>query len=104
VPQNPGAPLTLRSTDWLLMAVCSTLHLNRGVGGWQWTGLHPYERWSWGRDGQLGLFQDTQATVPFELPLRPYSAVRAGPETLTLNLFTRRLGWLLQVSSTADAG
>jgi xanthine dehydrogenase accessory factor len=54
--------------------------------------------WFWGPDGRMGLFQECAATVALKIAAPPRVLLfGAGPETLTLNLFTARVGWLLQV-------
>jgi xanthine dehydrogenase accessory factor len=99
LPQIPGAPLTRALNR--LVADGGVLNVGISVEGAQigsgQASIHD-ETWSWGRDGQLGLFQDTQETVALRIAAPPRILLfGAGAETLTLNLFTRRLGWLLQV-------
>jgi xanthine dehydrogenase accessory factor len=99
LPQIPGAPLT-RALNRLL-ADGGVLDVGISIAGSEvGSGQASIqdESWSWGRDGQLGLFQDTQATVALRIAAPPRILLfGAGPETLALNLFTHRVGWLLQV-------
>jgi xanthine dehydrogenase accessory factor len=99
LPQIPGAPLTRALNR--LVADGGVLDVGLSVEGSEvgsgQAAIHD-ETWSWGRDGQLGLFQDTQATVALRIAAPPRILLfGAGPETLTLNLFIRQVGWLLQV-------
>jgi xanthine dehydrogenase accessory factor len=99
LPQIPGAPLTRALNR--LVAAGGVLEVGLSIDGTE-TGSGRAtvqgEAWSWGRDGQSGLFRDGEATAALRIPAPPRIMLfGAGPETLTLNLFTRRVGWLLQV-------
>jgi xanthine dehydrogenase accessory factor len=99
LPQIPGAPLTralqrlVGEAGVLDVGIVPTGD-DTGSGYARLGGA----RWSWGRDGQ-------PAAPPETVDLRRIQVVSpprillfgAGPETLTLSVFTRRLGWLLQV-------
>ncbi len=99
LPQTPGAPLTRALNR--LVAEGGVLDIGISVEGPEVGSGQASIRgttWSWGCDGQLGLFQETPATVALRIAAPPRILLfGAGPETLTLNLFTRRVGWLLQV-------
>jgi xanthine dehydrogenase accessory factor len=103
LPQIPGAPLTRALHR--LVADGGVLDVGISIAGPEVgsgrASIHDEthdETWSWGRDGQLGLFQNTPATVALRIVAPPRILLfGAGPETLTLNLFSRRVGWLLQV-------
>jgi xanthine dehydrogenase accessory factor len=98
LPQIPGAPLTRALNR--LVAEGGVLDVGISIDGSEvgsgQAAVHG-ELWSWGRDGQLRL-HDGEAAVAVRIAAPPRILLfGAGPETLTLNLFTRRVGWLLQV-------
>jgi xanthine dehydrogenase accessory factor len=99
LPQIPGAPLTRALTR--LADSGGVLDIGISVDGPQTGSGQAYlrgEGWTWGPDGQLGLFQETGGTAVLRIAAPPRILLfGSGPETLTLNLFVRRVGWLLQV-------
>jgi len=100
LPQSKGAPLSQALNT--LVAEAGVLeigvnpqgeHIGSGVARLN------EATWSWGRDGSQSAawierpgIQRIRVTAPPRLLL-----FGAGPELLTLNLFARRLGWLLRV-------
>jgi len=99
LPQGRGAPLTralnrLVAAGGVLDVGISTEAGDLGSGQAVLNGTS----WAWGADGRMGLFQDYAATVALKIAAPPRVLLfGAGPETLTLNLFIARVGWLLQV-------
>jgi len=99
LPQVCGAPLTRALTR--LVGLGGNLDLGISIDGPQVGSGQARlcdEVWTWGPDGQIGLSQEADSTVAIRIAAPPRVLLfGSGPETLTLNMFIRRVGWLLQV-------